>query len=170
MSHHQELKSNDARKYQFLALLTHEMVRHLTLLIDDLLNVSRLAQDKIELRGSEVILDDMCARAITPARSQVEEKQHELTVSLPKRPVNFSADATCVEQILSNLLTNVANYSEPGKSIRLSTEIVGEEIVFRVRDQGFGITEEMLPKSFGLLRRSTRQSIVPATAWASGSR
>ncbi|MBE7201822.1 MAG: PAS domain S-box protein, partial [Parafilimonas terrae] len=125
-------------------------VGHLTHLIDDLLDVSRITQGKIELRRRTVELTAITRKAAELAQPQVDEKRHELAVSAPDAPVAFVADPTRVEQMISNLLTNAAKYSEPGRAIHLSAGVEGAEVVFRVRDQGFGISAEMLPKVFGL--------------------
>lgn len=80
----------------------------------------------------------------------IAEKRHRLTVSFPDHPVRFVADPARIEQILVNLLTNAAKYTEPGGSIRFSAVSEGDEIVFRIRDTGIGIPAEMLPEVFGL--------------------
>jgi CheY-like chemotaxis protein len=130
-------------------LIQHQ-VGHLTRLIDDLLDVSRITQGKIVLKKETVSLADAVGRAVHLAQPLLDQKGHRLTVSLPDRPVRFVADPTRTEQILGNLLTNAAKYTEPGGAIDLSAAIEQHEIVFRIRDTGVGITAEMLPQVFSL--------------------
>ena len=134
-----------------------DQVRHLTHLIDDLLDVSRITQGKIELRNGVVVLGEVIDRAVALARPQVDEKQHHLSVRVADRSSRFAADPTRVEQMLSNLLTNAAKYSEPGRAIDLSAGVEGGGVVFRVRDEGHGISAEMLPRIFGLFEQVVDQ-------------
>ena len=134
---------------EFRDLIGRQVV-HLTRLIDDLLDVSRITQGKITLRPETVDLAATVGRAVEQVRPVVERKRHALTVALPAAPVRFVADSTRTEQILGNLLTNAAKYTEPGGRIDLDARVEGGEVVFRVRDTGVGIAAEMLPEVFGL--------------------
>ena len=180
---YEELRDNDRRKDEFLAMLAHELrnplgaissgmqlvqqtqkpemlsqlrgmiqdqVKHLTRLIDDLLDVSRITQGKIALQKKTVELSEIVRRATGLAKQQIEEKHHKLTIKLPAEPVHFVADATRVEQILNNLLTNAAKYSDEARAILLWASVDTGQIVIRVIDEGFGIAPEMLPRVFGL--------------------
>lgn len=135
--------------FQLSETIQHQ-VGHLTRLIDDLLDVSRITQGKITLRKETVELAKIIGRSVELVRPVIEEKRHTLTVSLPDQTVCFMADPTRTEQILGNLLTNAAKYSEPGGSIHLSAVVEGDSLIFRVRDTGIGIPEEMLTNVFGL--------------------
>ena len=130
-----------------------DQVGHLTHVIDDLLDVSRITQGKIELRRRAIGLGAVVDRAVSLARPQVDEKRHRLTVGVPDREARFVADPVRVEQMLSNLLTNAAKYSEPGRAIDLAAAVEGGEVVFRVRDEGFGISAAMLPRIFGMFEQ-----------------
>jgi PAS domain S-box-containing protein len=125
-------------------------VSQLTHLVEDLLDASRIGQGKIALRRTTVDLSAVMGRAAEQVQPLIAEKRHRLTISFPDHPVRFVADPTRIEQILVNLLTNAAKYSEPGGSIRFSAVSEGDEIVFRIRDTGIGIPAEMLPEVFGL--------------------
>ena len=125
-------------------------VSQLTHLVDDLLDVSRIGQGKIALRRTTVDLSAVMGRAAEQVQPLIAEKHHRLIISFPDHPVRFVADPTRIEQILGNLLTNAAKYTEPGGSIRFSAVSEGDEIVFRIRDTGIGIPAEMLPEVFGL--------------------
>ena len=147
---HLARRGDDAAELAELHDTIQHQVRHLNHLIDDLLDVSRITQGKIGLKKQAVELRAVTARAVALARPQVEEKRHRLAVRLPDDPVPFEADPVRVEQMISNLLTNAAKYSEPGRAIDLRAGVEGGEVVFRVRDQGHGISAEMLSQIFGL--------------------
>ncbi len=135
--------------FQLSETILHQ-VRHLTRLIDDLLDVSRITQGKIVLKKETVELAEVIERAVELVRPIVEEKSHHMTFSVPDRTVQFVADPTRAEQILGNLLTNAAKYSNPGGSIHVSAVVDDDVIVLRVRDTGIGIPADMLPRVFGL--------------------
>ena len=92
---------------------------HMVRLIDDLLDISRISRNKMELRRSRVLLADVVSNAVETARPMIEAAGHELTVSLPTEPVCLDADLTRLAQVFSNLLTNSAKYTEPGGRIWL---------------------------------------------------
>jgi signal transduction histidine kinase len=117
-------------------------------LIDDLQDVSRIEHGKIQLRKQPLDLAQSVARAVETVRSSIEERGHQLEVSLPREPVSVDADPGRLEQILTNLLNNAAKYMEPGGRIWLTAEVRGGDVVLRVRDSGIGIDAEMLPHVF----------------------
>ena len=95
---------------------------HMVRLIDDLLDVSRISRNKMELRRARVPLADVVESAVETAQPAIDAAGHELTVSLPARPVHLDADLTRLAQVLSNLLTNSGKYTERGGTIWLSAE------------------------------------------------
>ena len=99
---------------------------HMVRLIDDLLDVSRINRNKMELRRSRVLLADVVSSAVETARPLIEAAGHELTVSLPPEPVFLDADLTRLAQVFGNLLTNSAKYTEPGGHIWLAAERRGD--------------------------------------------
>ena len=117
---------------------------HMVRLIDDLLDVSRISRNKMELRRSRVLLADVVSSAVETARPAIEAAGHELTVSLPPEPVHLDADLTRLAQVFGNLLTNSAKYTQRGGHIWLTAERRGEEVVVSVRDNGIGIPAESL--------------------------
>ena len=131
------------------SLMRHQL-DHLTRLVDDLLDTARVTQGKIELRRERVAISALVERAAALARPLIDERDHRLALDLPDEPVFLVADPVRVEQMLSNLLTNAAKYSDPGRDIALAVTIEADEVVFSVRDQGFGIEPAMLPAIFGL--------------------
>jgi signal transduction histidine kinase/CheY-like chemotaxis protein len=128
--------------------VAERQVQHMARLVDDLLDVSRIAHGKIELRKEQIELTPVVASAVEAARPLVEARRHDLSVSLPTKPVRLEADPTRLGQILVNLLANAAKYTEPGGRIGLTAERDGDELVVRVRDNGVGIAPDMLAHVF----------------------
>ena len=131
--------------------------RHLVRLVDDLLDVSRIARGKIDLRRERVDLADVVAKAIEMSSPLLEERQHDLSVDVP-RDLAVDADPARLAQVFANLLTNSAKYTETGGSIQVTTERVGESITIRVKDDGIGIAPEMLPHVFDMFAQE-RQAL-----------
>jgi PAS domain S-box-containing protein len=138
------------------ARMIERQARQLTRLVDDLLDVSRIARGKIHLRKERVRLVAVVQHAVDTVRPLVNSRKHELTVSLPPENVWLEADPARLEQVFANLLTNAAKYTEPGGHIWLTVEPEGTEVVIRVRDTGIGIVEEMLPRVFDLFIQADR--------------
>jgi signal transduction histidine kinase len=123
-------------------------VSHMTRLIDDLLDVSRITRDQLVLRTARISLGDIVATAVETSRPIVEQRRHQLTVDLPADPVCLEADPARLAQVLSNLLTNAAKYTPPGGAISLNARVVSPELILTVTDTGIGIPAEMLPRIF----------------------
>jgi PAS domain S-box-containing protein len=117
-------------------------------LIDDLLDVSRISRGKIQLREQLLDLGAVVDRAVDAARTLIEERRHHLDVTFPDGPIQVHADPTRIEQILVNLLTNAAKYTEPGGRISLCARREGADGVIAIKDTGIGIAPEMLPRIF----------------------
>jgi signal transduction histidine kinase len=98
------------------------------------------------------------------------ERPHELTASLPPQPIWLHVDAARLEQIVVNLLTNAAKYTERGGHIWLSVEQKADDCVSRVRDTGIGIAPALLPRVFDLFTQRTDRSSVHKGAWVLGWR
>jgi signal transduction histidine kinase/ActR/RegA family two-component response regulator len=131
-------------------------VHHLTRLVDDLLDIARISRGKIELRKERVELEAVVARAVEAARPLIDSRQHELTVSLPPEPVTLDADPTRIAQVISNLLNNAAKYSDPRGHIWLTARRDHDRVAIHVRDQGIGISPELLPTIFDLFVQADR--------------
>jgi PAS domain S-box-containing protein len=128
--------------------MMERQLRHLVRLVDDLLDVSRIVRGKIELRTEPVELRAAVESAVETAQPLIDAQGHALAVSLPAGPVWLEADAVRLSQVIANLLTNAAKYTEPGGRIDLAAERVGDEAVVRVSDTGIGIEPELLPRVF----------------------
>lgn len=119
-------------------------------LIDDLLDVSRITRGKIQLKCEPIDAAALVGRAVAATRPVVEERRHELKVNLPDLPIPLNVDATRVEQILVNLLSNAAKYTPEGGQISVGAYVDGHNAVLEVADTGIGIPDEMLPRIFDL--------------------
>ena len=129
---------------------------HMVRLIDDLLDVSRISRNKMELRRGPLLLADVVNSAVETARPVIDAEGHELTVSLPQRPVFLDADLTRLAQVFSNLLTNSAKYTERGGRIWLTAERNEGGVVMSVRDNGIGIPAESLGNIFDMFSQVDR--------------
>jgi signal transduction histidine kinase/ActR/RegA family two-component response regulator len=133
-------------------------VRHVVRLVDDLLDVARIARGRIDLEMERVELSQVVARAVEMAGPLIEQRQHDLTVQVPRSGLIVDGDPTRLYQVILNLLTNACKYTEPAGRIVISATREGDEIELRVRDNGIGIDAAMLPKIFDLFIQE-RQSL-----------
>jgi CheY-like chemotaxis protein len=129
---------------------------HMVRLIDDLLDISRINRNKMELRRVRVALSEVMASAVETAQPMIDEAGHELTVSLPQQPIYLDADLTRLAQVVSNLLTNSAKYTLHGGRIWLSAERQGPEVIVSVRDTGIGIPAASLETIFDMFSQVDR--------------
>jgi two-component system CheB/CheR fusion protein len=147
----------DAAIREQVRATAERQVGHMARLLDDLLDVSRISRGKIQLRAEPVDLAALAARTAEVARPAVEERRHTLTVSLPPAGAWVSGDATRLEQVVTNLLTNAAKYTDPGGRIALAVEAADGQAVVRVTDTGIGIAADMLPRVFDLFVQGERR-------------
>ena len=129
---------------------------HMVRLIDDLLDVSRIGLNKMELRRSQILLSDVVGIAVEAARPLIATAGHELTVALPNEPVYLNADLTRLAQVFSNLLTNSAKYTESGGRIWLSAELQQGDLSVCIRDNGIGIPAASLITIFDMFSQVDR--------------
>ncbi len=186
---YEELRDNDQRKDEFLAMLAHELrnplaaignaigvttrsglkedvgwamdiitrqMRHLTRLIDDLLDVSRISRGKIELRRDLLDATPILDSAVATVKPLIDEREHELDASIDRGNLWVNVDPTRLEQVVVNLLSNAAKYSENGGAITLSAGKDGGDIVISVRDWGVGIPPERVSEMFELFAQGDR--------------
>ncbi len=130
--------------------MMERQVHHLVRLVDDLLDVSRVMRGKIELRRERVELASVVARAVETVQPLVDAQGHELSVRLPQESLPLDADPVRLTQVVGNLLTNAAKYTERGGRICVTAGREGDAAVLRVRDSGIGIATDMLPRIFDL--------------------
>jgi PAS domain S-box-containing protein len=136
--------------------VVQRQVKHLSRLIDDLLDVSRISRGKIGLRKEPLSLSPIVSSAAEAVRPLLEERKHELSVSLINGGLRLEADPLRLEQVLINLLTNAAKYTDSGGRISLTARHEGHDIVIRVRDTGMGIPAELMPRIFDLFAQGDR--------------
>nr|WP_227494066.1 ATP-binding protein [Ramlibacter pallidus] len=125
-------------------------VGHMSLLLDDLLDVSRISRGKLELRLQDVQLRAVVDAAVETARPLLEGKRHHLELDLPAAPVQLRADPVRLAQVLSNLLSNAAKYTDPGGRIVLQAKVAAPALELRVRDNGIGLTPEHRQEIFNM--------------------
>jgi PAS domain S-box-containing protein len=119
-------------------------------LVDDLLDVSRITKGKLRLITERVDLRVVVNHAVETVRPLMEARTHDFSVSIPTDPIWVEADPTRMEQVVVNLLNNAAKYTDPGGLIRITVNQHGNEALIQVRDNGVGITPELLPHIFEL--------------------
>ena len=150
------LASGDIDAIAQARAMMDRQLSHMVRLIDDLLDVSRISRNKMELRCERMLLADVVSTAVETARPMIEAAGHELKISLPPRPIFLDADPTRLAQVLSNLLTNSAKYTERGGKIHLSAERRNGELVVTVRDNGIGIPATSLASIFDMFSQVDR--------------
>jgi PAS domain S-box-containing protein len=138
--------------------MMERQIQHLVRLVDDLLDVSRVMRGKIELRRERVELATIVARAIETVQPLVDAQCHELCVRVSAESLALDADPVRLTQVLGNLLTNAAKYTDSGGCIWLTAERDGDMAVLRVRDNGIGIDPRMLPTVFELFVQADHAS------------
>ena len=136
--------------------VTARQVGNFAHLINDLLDVARITEGKIQLHKELIDAAPVIRHAIEAVKPIVEERKHELLLSFTSTDLRLEADSTRLEQILVNLLTNAAKYTPSGGRIQLIAGVEGKEVVFRVRDNGLGILPELLPQMFDLFTQGDR--------------
>jgi len=130
--------------------ILERQTEHMARLLDDLLDVSRIATGKVDLKKAVVELHPIAESAVEAVRMLMQERQHELRVSLAKEPMWLDADPVRITQILINLLTNAAKYTNPGGRIELAARREGDEAVLCVKDNGIGFAPEVKSRLFTL--------------------
>ncbi len=131
-------------------------MNHLVRLIDDLLDVSRVSQGKIELKREKITVKSVVESAVEASQPFVEERSHTLEINLPDEILWIDADLTRVAQIINNLINNAAKYTPDGGHIVLRATKEDGWISISVADNGLGIPEDMLPKVFELFTQVDR--------------
>ncbi len=137
-------------------IVLERQVGQLAHLIDDLLEVSRVITGRIQLHRERLEMRGIVERALESVRSLIEQRKHELSVSLPAEPIWLQGDSTRLEQVVVNLLNNAAKYTDEGGQIWITVEQERGEVVLRVWDTGVGIAPELLPRIFDLFTQADR--------------
>jgi PAS domain S-box-containing protein len=143
-----ESESTDAQRQQWAREVIARQVRRMALLLDDLLDVSRITRGRLDLKVDVVNLDSLVNTAVETARPLIDAKSQHLTIRLPEQPIALAVDPLRLSQSLSNLLTNAAKYTDTEGSIILTVSVSSREIVFSVKDTGIGLEPKAIPGLF----------------------
>ena len=136
--------------------IIERQVGQLVHLVDDLLDVARINQGKLELRRRKVQLSEVLAAAIETSRPAIEGQGHGLSVSQPPEPIWLDADLTRLAQVFANLLNNSAKYMEGGGAIEIAASADDHDVTVAVRDRGVGISPDLLPHVFDMFVQADR--------------
>ena len=149
-------RQNDEPTQQKARTIIRRQVGHLVVLVNDLLEVTRVLSGRIQLHQEELDLRGIVQRALETTRDLFEQRKHELNVTLPEEPVWLMGDALRLEEVIVNLLNNAAKYTPEGGHVSLSLNKEGEDAVVRVKDTGVGIGPDLLPQVFDLFTQAKR--------------
>jgi signal transduction histidine kinase len=139
---------------QWAAEVIERQVRHMTRLLDDLLDVSRITRDRLELRRAQVDVNAAVGAALEASQPLVDASKHELQLDLSPEPLMVDGDADRLAQVFSNLLNNAAKYTPQGGHLLISTRREGAQAVVRVRDDGIGIEPHVMPHIFEMFEQA----------------
>ena len=143
-----QLEGSGPTDLEWATELIDRQMREMTRLVDDLLDVSRISRDKLELRKERVDLATALRRALETSRPIIAASGQDLSVSLPPEPIIIDGDLTRLAQVFANLLNNAAKFSDPGGRIVLTADRQDMNVVVTVRDKGIGIAPDMLTRIF----------------------
>ena len=133
-------------------------VHHLAGLVDDLLDIARVTRGKIQIKKQTVNLASVVEKAVEMASPLFEHRRHRLRLDVPRSGLMVDADPDRIAQVVANLLTNAAKYTEPGGSVVLTARVKEDWIVVSVKDTGQGIAPDLLPQIFDLFVQGRRTS------------
>ncbi len=148
------------RAHSDLGLLNHacetmeRQLSYMVRLIDDLLDVSRITHNRLELRKSICKLRPIIEQAVQTVQPLADSRGHRLAVELPDASIQLNADPVRLTQVFINLLENACKYTDPGGSVRLVVEDAGEQVVVSIKDTGMGIEADVLPTIFDMFTRA----------------
>lgn len=137
---------------QALAMIEQQLWRT-TRLVDDLFDLSAGGLGKLSVQKEVVEIADVIASAVEAVDKLITTRGHQLTISMPPQPLYLKADALRIAQVLTNLLSNACKFTEPGGHLWVSASSNGEEVVIRIKDNGRGIPQNLLPHVFDLFRQ-----------------
>jgi PAS domain S-box-containing protein len=136
--------------FQWSIEVIEDQIKHMTRMVDDLLDVSRITRGKVVLQKELIELAAVVELAVEASQPLIQGYHHELTITLPPRPVILDVDPPRMAQVLSNLLNNAAKYTDEGGQIALIAQQIDGEVIIRVIDNGIGISSQLLPEVFEL--------------------
>jgi PAS domain S-box-containing protein len=145
----------DAQAQNDLDVIVRQ-AKHLVRLVDDLLDISRVARGKVTLATRRVEASSIVAAALEATRPLIEQRQHRLELSVPLEGLAVEADEVRLTQVLANLLSNAAHYTPAGGRIEVGAKREGRDVVLRVRDTGVGIDPSLMPNLFEMFTQGDR--------------
>lgn len=128
--------------------IVERQVGDMTILVDDLLDISRIGRGKFEIHRKSCKLNDLIHHALQTARPLIEARKHHVDVSLASEPIWLDGDPLRLAQAISNILINAAKYTDPGGQIQISSSREGPRATIRIKDNGTGLLTEMLDRIF----------------------
>jgi PAS domain S-box-containing protein len=143
-------------RVQWAQQIIERQVEHLSRLVDDLLDVSRIVRGKVALKLETVKLGDVVNQAFDMARPLIDARGHKLALRLPEQAVHLRGDPVRLAQVLLNLLDNAAKFTDEGGRIEVEARILGPLVEIQVRDNGMGIPADLLPQIFDLFQQGKR--------------
>lgn len=150
--------TSDKRLISSVSQVIARQAAHMTGLIEDLLDVSRVTRGQIVLVKTPLYVRDLVDQAVEQVRSAVEERRHRLEVIMPRGDVCVSGDEKRLVQVLVNLLTNAVKYTPNGGHVVLRTSLSGDQVVISVRDDGIGMTRDLTEQVFEMFVQGERSS------------
>jgi signal transduction histidine kinase/DNA-binding response OmpR family regulator len=151
----EQLQLGDAT-LDWAAQIIGNQVTHIARIVDDLLDVARIARGKVELRSDIVTLGSIVQHSLETSRPHIDARSQRLFVDLPTEQLLVRGDVVRLAQVLSNLLNNASKYTPAGGHIWLRAQCINDEVVVSVRDNGAGIAAELLPDIFELFRQGAQ--------------
>jgi CheY-like chemotaxis protein len=151
------LRMRESPELKWVSDVIERQSMHLSRLLDDLLDVSRITRGKVELRKERVALADVVLTAVETSRPLIDARHHALDASAPSLRLDLIADPVRLAQCISNLLNNAARYTPAGGRIQLICAHHGRDLTIRVRDNGIGMSKDLLPQVFDMFTQGRSQ-------------
>ena len=154
--HLMKLKYADDEQLLQMHGVIDRQITHLTRLVDDLLEISRITTGRIMLHRERLELSKVLTNALESAQPTIEACGHHFSMSMPEAPIYLDGDATRLAQVFLNLLNNAAKYTPKGGRIDVIVEEMNDEVLVRVRDNGAGLAPELIPEMFKMFVQGHR--------------
>ena len=151
-----KMQSQQDATLEWAHTLIDRQVTHMSRLLDDLLDVARIIQGKIQLKMERCDLNEIIAHTVEDCMPLIESRRHNLVLSVPEEPQWLEGDKTRLEQVIVNLLNNAAKYTDEGGKISLKLMRTGDYALIRVDDNGIGIAQDLLAYVFDLFTQADR--------------
>ena len=145
-----------AAAQQWAREVIERQTQHLTRLVDDLLDVSRITRGMVAIRREPVAIETVLQRSVETSRPMIDARHQLLSVTLPDRPIHVEGDLTRLVQVVANLLNNAAKYTEENGRIWITAHAQNGMAVISVRDNGIGLSSDLLPHIFDLFTQASR--------------